>query len=276
LKNLQVTVSGLRLFDDNTAVDTASISLSFQLNQPGKLPSAHLGFLAKVGPLGRSVPLANAQARMIGLKLKTLGALLPPAMRTALGGDGIDSGMALALNDGRISLDALALTDRNVRYDTIHGRGPLNAPKIEIAPVLSGVFRVKIGVLNIGKSGLGAGISIAESSVDVAKEVGSGTVKMGKKLIGGLFDTGKGIATLDAKEVEKGIIGSTAGTIDLSVESMKGAGGAAGGGLGKSVSDLTGSAAVKARDKGIPTRYQNTMQQAQKALEKMPYPPVTD
>jgi hypothetical protein len=30
--------------------------------------------------------------------------------------------MALALNDGRISLDALALTDRNVRYDTIRAR----------------------------------------------------------------------------------------------------------------------------------------------------------
>jgi hypothetical protein len=71
---------------------------------------------------------------MIGLKLATLGALIPPAMRTALGVTVIDSGMALALNDGRISLDALALTDRNIRYDTIHGRGPLNAPKIEIAP----------------------------------------------------------------------------------------------------------------------------------------------
>jgi hypothetical protein len=125
---------------------------------------------------------------------------------------------------------------------------------------LSGVFRVTDGVLNIGKSGLGAGISIAESSVNVAKEMGIRHVKCRKKLIGGLFDTGKGIATLDAKQVEKGIIGSTAGTIDLSVESVWGAGSAAGGGVGKSVSDLTGSAAVKAWDKGIPTRYQNTMQ----------------
>ena len=63
------------------------------------------------------------------------------------------------------------------------------------------------GVLNLGMSGLGAGISIAESSVDVFKEVGTGTLKAGKKLLDGLFDTGKGLATLDAKQVEKGIAG---------------------------------------------------------------------
>ena len=275
LQDLQAVVSQLRLFDDNTEVDPASISVSFQLKQPGKLPSAHFGFLANVGPVGRGVPLANAQARMIGLKLKTLGTLLPPATRAALGGDGLDTGMALALNEGRISLDALVLTDRNVRYDTIHVRGPLKAPKIEIAPVLAGVFRVKDGVLNLGKSGLGAGISIAEGGVNVAKEVGSGAVKAGKKLLGGLFETGKGIATLDTKQMTKGIVASTADTIELSLDTVGGAGSAAGGGLGQSVSDLTGSAAVQAWNKGIPTRYQTAMQRAEAALSKMPYPPVT-
>ena len=276
LKDLQVVVSQLRLFDDNAAADPASISVSFQLKQPGKLPSAHFGTVARMGPFARGVPPINAQARMIGLKLKTLGALLPPATRSAIGGDGLDSGMALAFNDGRINLDALALTDRNVRYDTIRVRGSLDAPVVEIAPVLAGVFRVTDGVLSIGKSGLATGVSVAQGSVDVAKEVGSGTVKMGKKLLGGLFDTGKGIATLDAKKTKKGFVDSTKGTIDLSMDSVKGAGSAAGGGLDKSVSDLTGSAAVKAWDKGIPTRYQTAMQQAQKALAKMPYPPVTD
>jgi hypothetical protein len=212
---------------------------------------------------------------MIGLKLATLGALIPPATRTALGGDGLDSGMALALNDGRISLDALAVTDRNVRYDTIRVRGPLNAPTVEIAPVLSGVFRVTDGVLNLGKSGLGAGISIAEGGVNVAKEMGTGALTVGKKLLGGLFDTGKGLATLDAKQVGKGLAGSTVGTIDLSMGTVGGAGGAAASGLDKSVSDLTGSSFLQAWDKGIPKRYETAMQEAEKALAKMPYPPVT-
>ena len=275
LKDIRLLVDQLRLFDENKGADPAAVSFSFQLKQPGNLPNAYFGTVARMGPVGRGVPPINAQTRMIGLKLKTLGALLPPDTRTALGGDGLDSGMAIALNNGRISIDALALTDRNIRYDTINVRGPLDAPVVEIAPVMAGVFRVTDGVLSIGNSGLATGVSVAQGSVDVAKEVGSGTVKMGKKLLGGLFDTGKGIATLDANKTKKGFDDSTKGTIDLSMDSVKGAGGAAGGGLDKSVSDLTGSAAVKAWDKGIPTRYQTDMQRAEKALAKMPYPPVT-
>jgi hypothetical protein len=275
LTKILLAVDRLRLFEENKDGDPAAVSVSFQLNQPGKLPAAHFGTVARMGPVGRGIPPINAQARMIGLKLKTLGTLLPPATRSTIGGDGLDSGMALALNDDRISLDALALTDRNVRYDTIHVRGPLNAPKIEIAPVLTGVFRVKDGVLNIGKSGLGAGISIAEGGVNVAKEMGTGALNVGKKLLGGLFDTGKGLATIDAKQVEKGLVGSTVDTIDLSLDAVGGAGSAAGSGVDKSVYDLTGSAAVQTWDKGIPERYQTAMQRAEKALAKMPYPPVT-
>jgi hypothetical protein len=275
LRDIQVQVDQLRLFDENKGADPAAVSISLKLKQPGKLPAAHFGFLAKMGPVGRGVPLANAHTRMIGLKLKTLGTLLPPATRTALGGDGLDAGKALALNDGRINLDALVVTDRNVRYETIRVRGPLNAPTVEIAPVLSGVFRVTDGVLNLGKSGLGAGISIAEGGVSVAKEVGTGALNVGKKLLGGLFDTGKGLATLDAKQVEKGLVSSTVGTIDLSMGAVGGAGSAAGGGLDKSVSDLTGESAVQAWDKGIPERYQTAMSRAKAALAKMPYPPVT-
>jgi hypothetical protein len=95
--------------------------------------------------------------------------------------------------------------------------------------------------------------------------------------MGGLFDTGKGIATLDAKQVEKGLAGSTVGTIDLSLgASMEGAGSAAGGGLGKSVSDLTGrSRRTRPGTKAFRTRYETAMQRGRKGLAKMPYPPVT-
>ena len=275
LTKILLAVDRLRLFDENKAADPAAVSVSFQLKQPGKLPAAHFGTVARMGPAGRGIPPVNAQTRLVGLKLKTLGTLLPPATRDALGGDGLDGGLALALNDGRISLKALAVTDRNIRYDTIQVEGPLDAPVVTIAPVMAGVFRVTDGVLSIGMSGLATGVSLSQGGVDVAKKMGSGAVKTGKKLLGGLFDTGKGMAALDAEQMGKGIHASTMGTVDLSLDSAKSAGSAAGGGVDKSVSDLTGAAAVKAWDKGIPTRYQTAMQQAQEAIEKMPYPPVT-
>ncbi len=275
MENLKLNVAQLRLFDNNAAADPAAISVSFQLKQPGKLPTAYFGTVAAMGPVNRGIPPTNAQVRLIGLKLDTLGSLIPPATRTAVGADGLDTGLALALNNGRISLNALALTDRNIRYDTIKVQGSLDAPVVKIAPIFAGVFRVTDGLLSIGKRGLGTGVSLAEGGFDVAKEVGSGTLKIGKKLVTGLFDTGTGLVTLDQKQVKKGLAGSTRDTIDLSMDSVKGAGMAAGVGLGTSVSDLTGDAALQAWDKGIPSRYQTAMQRAQKALAKMPYPPVT-
>ncbi len=274
LTNVRLAVDGLRLFDAQSRADPATVALTCLLKQPGKLPSGYFGAVARMGPINGGLPPVNVQSRLIGLKLDTLGSLIPPATRTALGGDGLDTGMALALNNGRISLDAVALTDHNVHYDTIKVRGPLNAPVIDIAPVWTSVFRVTDGVLNIGKSGLGAGVSIAESGVDVVKDVASDTFKIGKKLLGGLFDTGKGLATLDSAQVKKGIVDSTAGTIELSLESVKGAGGKAGSGVGRSVDHLTGRAATQAWDQSIPTRYETAMQQARQALAEMPYPPV--
>lgn len=274
LSDIRMAVDGLRLFDDKPTTDPAALSLSFLLQQPGNRPPARFGAVARLGTVDQRIPPVNIQSRLVGLKLDTLGSLIPPATRAALGGDGLDMGMAMALTDERISLDAVALTDHNIHYDTIKVRGPLTAPVVGIAPVWTGVFRVTGGVLNIGKSSLGAGISIAESGIDVVKDVGSGALKIGEKLLGGLFDTGKGLATLDTQQLKKGLVGSTAGTIDLSLKTVGGAGGTAESGLSRSVSHLTGSAAVQAWNQTIPQRYESAMRQAREALEKMPYPPA--
>jgi hypothetical protein len=42
--------------------------------------------------------------------------------------------LALALNNERISLDAMALTDHNVHYDTIKVNCSLKAPVVDISP----------------------------------------------------------------------------------------------------------------------------------------------
>jgi hypothetical protein len=44
----------------------------------------------------------------------------------------------------------------------------------------------------------------------------------------------------------------------------------------RSVSGLTGQAMLRSWDEGIRVRHQEAMQQAQDALAKMPYPPVTE
>ena len=277
MENIRLAVTQLRLFDENEKVDPASASVSFELGQSGELPNAYFGCLAAIGPIGSGLPPANSQVRLTGFKLDTLGSLVPPATRTTLGADGFDAGLAFALNNDRLNLYASVLSDKNIQYDAINIHGPLDDPIVEIGAVLAGVFnRVSDGLVNLGKRGFSAGFKITEGGVDVAKEMGSGALKVGMNLGESLLETGFGLATLDQQELGKGLTGLTKDTVDVTVDAADNAGTAADGGLKDSFSGLKGDAALQAWDKGIPERYREQMKKAQKALTKMPYPPVTD
>jgi uncharacterized protein involved in outer membrane biogenesis len=276
LSNIQIEAVRLCLFEDNTKADPASASMSFELGQSGGLPTAYFGSVAAIGPVGSGVPLVNSQVRLTGFKLDTLGSLVPKATRTSLGANGFDFDLALALDKKRIKLEAAALSDHNINYDEIYIQGPLNDPKIEMG-ILDGIYgRVSDGLVNFGASGLGAGAGIAKGGVGAAKEVGSGAIAVGKNIVENLFKAGAGLFSLDQKQVQEGLVGSTKGSADLTLNSVEGAGSKAGEVLNGSVSKLKGDAALKAWDKGIPSRFKTVMKQARKKLMKMPYPPVTN
>jgi hypothetical protein len=274
LDNIEMEVTQLRLFDDNADADPALASMSFELGQPGKLPTAYFGSVAAVGPVSGGIPPVNAQVRLTGLKLDTLGSLVPQTTRTTLGATGLDVGVALALDAETIKMQAFGLTDRNIHYNAIKMQGPLNNPNVEIGPVLAGISRVSGGLLNMGKGGMRAGVGIAKGGVDVTKEVGSGVLKIGGSLGKNLFKVVTGLVTVDKQQLGEGIVDATKGAAGLTADSVQGAGSTAGDGLKGSFSDLKGDVVLQAWDDEIPTRHQAAMQQAQKALAEMPYPPV--
>ena len=131
LGDVQLTVNDLRLFSDATAAGPAAVSLAFELAQPSNLPTAYLGTLARIGPLGAGIPMVNAQARLVGLKLDTLGSLVPPATRTALGATGLDAAISLVMAADGIDLNAEALTDRGIHYNGLRIHGAPGALSIE-------------------------------------------------------------------------------------------------------------------------------------------------
>lgn len=277
LKNMILQCDDLRLFAPDSSGPPATLEFSLEMEQPENRPAAYFGTLAQFGPVtGQGLPAINAQARLIGLKLDSLGDLIPLSTREALGADGLDGGISLALNNGRVNLDTEVVTDSNIRYDTIQVHGPLEAPVVNIDPVMSGVFRVTGGVLNLGEQGLGAGIRIAEGGINTVKEVGSGAWKVGKNLVASIFTTGVGLLTLDTEKIEEGLTGSVGGTVEGSMETVKGASRAAGSGIIESASELTGSSAIQRWEKETAARFQTAMQHARQSLAKMPYPPVTN
>ena len=131
LNQIHMEATQLHMFTDDKSVDPASATLSFELEQPGDLPKAYFGTLAGVGPVGNGIPLVNTQVRLVGLKLETLGSLVPLETRTVLGVTGLDVGMAMALNENSINLNASILTDRNIKYEGITVRGFLDAPVVK-------------------------------------------------------------------------------------------------------------------------------------------------
>jgi hypothetical protein len=277
LDNIQLTGAGLRLFSDQQDLDPASISLSFELAQPGELPTAYFGALTDMGPMGNGVPMVNCQVLLVGLKLDTFGTLVPRTTRKALGASGLDVGMGMAMDADAINLSAAVLTDRNISYEGITVQGPLEKPNVKIGPIMAGVFgRVSEGLVNIGKGGLISGVHIAKGGVDVAVELGAGAVEVGANLVESLFDTTLGLVTLDKDKVKEGVSRTTEGTVDITMDSFDKSGEAAGRSLKDSASGLKGQARIDAWDQEIPTRYQSYMQEMRKFLAEMPYPPITE
>ena len=278
MKNIRLEAAGLRLFDDLAMAAPASLSLSYKIKQPDTLPDAHYGAVAAIGRLGADVPSLNAQICYTGVKLETLGSLIPTGTRTTLNANGFDARLSLSLDEKAVNLYGTVTSDAGIRYDAIHIQGPLKAPKVEMGPIVAGVFsQVSGDMLNLGKGGLDAGTSVVESGVDVAAKAGSGTWEIGKNIGGNLLTIGTGLFTMDHRKMQKGLLGTTTGTLERTVDSVADTGKAAVGGLEKSVSSLSGDdETARAWDQGIADRHRVAMQQARSALAQMPYPPVTE
>jgi hypothetical protein len=278
LKNIRLEAAGLRLFDDLSTAAPASLSLSYTIKQPGPLPDAQYGAVAALGPLGAGVPALNAQICYTGVKLDTLGSLIPTGTRTTLNANGFDARLELALNEKAIRLHGSVTSDADIRYDALRIQGPLKAPNVEMGPVFTGVFSQVAGdVGQLGKGGLDAGVHVVKSGVDVAVKAGSGTWKIGENIGSNLLKIGTGLFTMDHRKMGSGLMGTTKGTLTMTVDSVTDTGKAAGSGLTTSASKLIKDPdALRAWDQGIAGRHRAAMQQARSALAKMPYPPVTE
>jgi hypothetical protein len=277
LDEIEIDIRGMRFYSNGKDVKPASVSMSFELAQPGELPTAYFGTLASVGPVGDGVPMINTQTRLVGLKLDTLGSFVPKATRTALGASGLDGALAMAVDGQNIDLRAFVLTDRGVEYRGLRVTGPLDAPVVKTGPIMAGALgRISDGMVNLGMGGLKTGVNVAEGGVEVVKELGTGAVDLGVNLGKSLFSATAGIVTLDKEKVKEGASGTTQGTVDITKDSVKGSGKAAGDSMKKSTSDLSGEDRVKAWEQDIPARYEASMEHARTVLADMPYPPVTE
>ena len=277
LKNIHFETTRLQLFEKNSDLDPTPVSVSFELEQPGELPTAYFGGLAAVGPIGAGKPLVNSQVRLVGLKLETFGDLIPPGTDVTLGASGFDAEISLILDTHSVHVDGSGTSDKNVQYEGIKVRGPRDAPEVKMGVLLAGAYsRVADGMVNLGLKGLGAGVDIVEGGLGVAKAVGKGALEVGKNIGESALEVGTGLVTLDQQKLEKGIKGTTIDTARLTSDTVKDSGTAASDSLGQSASELKGDNQKQKWDDGIPERFQVAMQEAKGDLAKMSFPPSLD
>jgi hypothetical protein len=123
-----------------------------------------------MGRLGADVPSLNAQICYTGVKLETLGSLIPTGTRTTLNANGFDARLSLSLDEKAVNLYGTVTSDAGIRYDAIHIQGPLKAPKVEMGPVVAGVFsQVSGDMLNLGKGGLEKSVSSLSGDDETAR-----------------------------------------------------------------------------------------------------------
>jgi len=140
MNHIQLKVNHLILFHAGEEAEPARADLSFELNQPGNLPRAYFGAVAEIGPVGGQTPPVNAQARLTGFKLDTLGSLIPPGTKSSLGASGFDARLEMAMNPKAIEMSASLLTDRRIKYDLLRVQGPVKDPEIKMGSILAGRF----------------------------------------------------------------------------------------------------------------------------------------
>jgi hypothetical protein len=272
IEDLNAAVENIMAFLANPPAESSSVKIDFLIDQ-GDNPPASFGLRANVGPVGGGVPNVNAQTKLTGLLLDTLGTLVQPAVRTAVGGDGIDVSVSAALNATTIDVTGNAITDKNHKYSP-SVTGPLASPKVNLGPLLVGVFsRVSTGLaMNLAGSAKDAAVSMAGDVAGEAKDLGKSAAKTVGKVGGGLFGAAKSALTGDlknmgdelkdatvgaAKEAGTGIKDAGGGMKDMTIDTAKAAGGDK-----KTMRWLNQSA----------ERHQKDMATAEQALSEMPYP----
>jgi hypothetical protein len=109
LTDIHVAVDQLRLFEENKGGDPAAVSGLFPIETTRQAAGRPFWNRRPPGPGRSRCPSLQRTCSHDRPQAENTGSVASTGHAHRLGGDGLDSGMALALNDGRISLDALAL-----------------------------------------------------------------------------------------------------------------------------------------------------------------------
>jgi hypothetical protein len=246
--------------------------LTATLLQPGK-SNAYFGLEAYTGPLGGVAPTINAQARLVGFELDTVGDLVPSGTAQAIGGSAFDTAIKAAVDQ--------ALLDVSIRLTTIANHtlalnigGTPAEPEFDKSAVLFNVFGRGFGTaFNIAGNATDMGMAAAGTTLKTAGNLGKDTGKAVTSLGKGLFKTAQSAAKGDIKEAAKDLGGTGKGLVTDTASAVTDTGKGLASGVGEAGSAAVGGKHATAWRTEVWQRWTNQWQSAQAGAAGMPYPP---
>lgn len=239
----------------------------------GPLPDALLGACGRLGPIGEGVPTLNAAARLFGLELETVDAILPAGTAQAIGGDALDLSADLALSPG--------ILDCSVRVKTVAGHafslpvgGTPGKPEVDTSGVLFNIMlRMEGGVGNLAGNLPGAGMGVAGTVVDTVSALGRGAVNTASSLGLGVFKTVKGVVAADLSGIAEGLQRTAIGMVSSAAGGVMDAGGKVVGGGVAAGTVLVGKDKAAQWRAAVRERWLKSWEEAQRTVDEAPFPP---
>jgi hypothetical protein len=272
VKDLGLDVQDLMVLLAVPPTAFSSVQLDASLEQ-GEYPPALLTLLARVGPIEAGLPAVNAQAKLSGFMLDTLGSLVPPGVRTTLGANGAGIRLSLALDPEFIDLQGRVESDAGHDYP-VYVRGPLAKPEVNLGPIAMAVAgRLTGGVANLTVGTAGAARDVAVGVTSGAEDLAKGAEEVAGKVGEGLFKSARAALTLDLGGVEEGLKQATLDAASEAGQTVQEAGGGMADTAREGLSSVKGDKATTAWLEGTPERHARDVEAARTALQKMTFPP---
>lgn len=231
LRNVKIEGSDI-LFDPTGEPDgplNGTLTMTGETSLEDMSPG-FIGLTVRLGTLGTNIPSVVAGLALAGFELAAVDGVIPPGVKTTLGGKALDLAFELQLASDLLNVDGVVVTQGGT-FPVKVGGTP-DTPAVNAGAALFGVFGRAGGVVgNVAGNMAGAGMEAGKGIADAGGKAVSGVGKIASSAGKGLLGTAGSLVKGDIKGAGKGLADSAAEMGKGAVDTVKETGSAAGKGV---------------------------------------------
>lgn len=269
--NIVVNADKLTVFGPSTKPEMkGSLAVRMNIAQKDSAPG-RLGLVAVLDIITTNIPAINLMLKVVNLRLQTLNPLIPDGTSKIIGGDSLDIAIKASISSDFLLIKGLAVT-KSMQMPLVISGTPAN-PDVKGSKALFGLMsRVIGGGLNTVDDITDAGVEVAGTALNTGMNIAGGAGATVGQAGKGLWDTAKGIITLDRDAATAGLKDATIGTLGAALKTAASAGTNLVKGVMNSADRISGATASERWDAMSHGRWAQAIEEEERELRAMPYP----